>query len=468
MSGKWWILAAVACGTFMVTLDSSIVNIALPSLTVALGTDLPKIKWVVIAYLLTITCLLLPMGRISDLYGKKKVFLSGFLVFALGSGLCGLSGSLGSLVFFRVIQAFGGAMLMANGPAIISSVFTPRERGSALGTLAMVVSLGLITGPALGGYLISRMGWPTLFWVNIPVAIMGVSLVYRLVRPDVLTRRPGAFDWAGAFVQMLWLLLFIVLFDPPAISISGGAVLPISRWILLVVVLLIGAVFIQIERQARSPLFDLSLLKNATFASSILASFLFFVCLSPVQILMPFYLENVLNFTPQRAGVLMSAVPITILVVAPISGRLSDRLGSQGLSLLGSTLAAVALWAMAGLFGSGLSIRPELSEAAAFGFLILVGAAVGLFQSPNNSAIMSSVPTSKVGLASALLATVRNLGLVSGTGLATSLVSWRMEATGMFLPSYRFALAVGGVAALLATIASFWKKRGPIEDGVET
>lgn len=464
MREKWWILAAVSCGTFMATLDSSIVNIALPTLTVSFGSSLPKVKWVVVSYLLIITCLLLPMGRVSDLIGKKRVYLGGLAVFSLGSFLCGWAGSLGVLVLFRILQAVGAAMLMANGPAIITAVFSARERGAALGTLAMVVSAGLIAGPALGGFLISHLGWPSLFWVNLPVALAGIVLVSLLVERDHKPKRTGAFDWAGTVIQTFWLILVILLLDPPAIALFGDAPLPLSRWIVATLIVVLGLVFYQVEKQVASPLFDLALLKNRTFSGSILASFLFFICISPIQVLMPFFLESALQFPPSRAGAWMTTIPLTILVVAPLSGRLSDRIGSQWLTVVGSLLAGFSLLTMGGAFGAGLG--SGISEYALIPFLILIGGAVGLFQSPNNSAIMSAVPLSKIGVASALLASVRNLGLVTGTGLATTVASWRLEITGSFPSAFRFTLALGGTAAILATIISV--ARGGGKNGLET
>ena len=169
MLRPWWILSAVACGTFMATLDSSIVNIALPTIQVALDTELSRIKWIVILYLLVITCLLLPFGRLSDLLGRKRIFLLGFSIFTVGSTLCAGGDTLMLLLIARVVQAIGAAMLMANGPAIITQTFDPSERGKALGTLAMVVSAGLVAGPSLGGLLLKYLGWTSIFWVNIPV-----------------------------------------------------------------------------------------------------------------------------------------------------------------------------------------------------------------------------------------------------------------------------------------------------------
>lgn len=443
----------------MATLDLSIVNIALPTLTKELSSDLARVKWVVIIYLLMITCLLLPFGRLSDQKGRKNVFQLGFVVFILGSGLCGFAPNLTGLIISRILQAIGAAMLMANGPAIITQTFPATERGGALGTLAMIVSAGLISGPSLGGLLITTFGWRSIFWVNIPVGIMGTALVQKYVISDPLTRAKVPFDWAGALLQTLLLVSFIIMFDPPNVSVLGSLPFAVSRWVLAGGTLFLGAIFIKVEYEAKAPLFDLSLLNNRTFWTANLASFLMFVASSSVSILMPFFLEEMLKFPPHKAGTFMTAVPVSILIVAPIAGRLSDRFGSQELSFLGALLGALGLFGMAGVFGEGLS-----GHVSTFGLVVAlstIGVATGLFQSPNNNAIMGSVPVHKLGVASALLATVRNLGLVTGTGLATSIFSWRMSETDDFVSSLHLTHLVAGFVAVIAMIAALGKTRGP-------
>ncbi len=197
----------------MATLDSSIVNVALPTLNKEFGPNLSHVKWVVMVYLLVITCVLLPCGRLSDEKGRKLVFQIGFFIFVLGSVLCGIAPELSWLILFRVVQGVGAAMLMANGPSLITSAFPVRERGAALGILAMVVSTGLVTGPSIGGFLISKMGWRSIFWVNLPVGVLGVSLVHYFVNDEKSNKKAGPFDWAGAFLQTAIVVLFMLLFD---------------------------------------------------------------------------------------------------------------------------------------------------------------------------------------------------------------------------------------------------------------
>jgi EmrB/QacA subfamily drug resistance transporter len=460
MSKKWWVLASVACGTFMATLDSSIVNIALPTLTKELGTTVFQVKWVVIIYLFTISCLLLPFGRLSDEYGRKKIFQAGYLVFIFGSALCGISGSLPLLVFFRTIQAIGGAMLMVNGPAIITSTFSPYERGAALGTLAMVVSAGLISGPSIGGLLITYFTWKSIFWVNIPIGLAGTYLVHLFVKQDSTSKSQSPFDWPGAIIQVFFLLGVILIFDPPHVSLSGGRPMAFESWIIAIFTLALGFAFIRIEATAETPLFDLSLLKNKVFLTANIASFFTFVSFSSVSVLMPFFLEEVMGLPPDKTGMFMTAIPLTIFVIAPISGRLSDRFGGQELSFSGGAIAAIGLLAMAGAFGSG--IQKDVAPSSIILALCSIGLSLGLFQSPNNSAIMSSVPLEKLGVASAFLATVRNLGLVVGTGLSTGLFSARLRATGDYIASIHSVHLLAAVISAGAMIASLAKGRGTV------
>lgn len=450
----------------MATLDSSIVNIALPTLTKVFQTDLYRTKWVVIIYLLVITCLLLPFGRISDQYGRKRVFQWGFLIFTLGSLLCGLSPSLEPLLAARALQGLGAAMLMANGPAVITASFPGNERGKALGTLAMVVSAGLISGPSIGGLLITHLGWKSIFLVNIPVGLAGIFLVQRFVPTDLIPKSRQRFDWAGAILQMILLLCVIVLFDPPVISVSGSVPFALPRAIMVLVTFMFAALFIKVESDARAPIFDLSLLQNRTFWTANLASLLNFIAYSAVSVLMPFFLEEVLHLSTDKAGLLMTAIPLTIFVVAPVSGRLSDRLGTQELSFAGTLVGAIGLFIMAGAFGLG--IHENTGRAGVILGLCAMGLGTGLFQSPNNNAIMGSVPPNKLGVASALLATVRNLGLVAGTGLATGIFSWRQRVTGDFISALHFTFFVAGVVALGAMGASLGRKKERIPPhGVE-
>jgi MFS family permease len=308
--------------------------------------------------------------------------------------------------------------------------------------------------------LISSIGWRSIFWVNVPFGILGAVLVHKHVEADPTVKAVIPFDWAGALLQTIVLVSFIVIFDPPAISVSGSLPFEVSRWILGTITVVLGAIFIRVERDAPAPLFDLSLLRDRTFWTANLAGFLMFVASSSVSVLMPFFLEEVMKFPTHTAGVFMTIIPVSVLVVAPIAGRLSDRFGGQELSFLGAMIGAAGLFGMAGVIGQG--INANVSSAGLGVSLASIGVATGIFQSPNNNAIMGAVPTSKLGVASALLATVRNMGLVTGTGLATSIFSWRLSETSDFVASLHLTHLISGLVAVGAMVAALGKTRGPI------
>ena len=441
----------------MATLDSSIVNIALPTLTKTLEVDLQQVKWVVVSYLLCITCLLLPFGRLADRHGRKSLFRYGFLVFSAASLLCGFAPDFWSLLAGRILQGVGAAMLMANGPAIITQGFPVGERGKALGVLSMIVSAGLISGPSLGGLLIHYLDWRSIFWVNVPIGLLGIHLVGRYVQKDEPHPLNTPFDWPGAVLQALFLLLFILFVDPPSVSMVGDLPVEFPRWLLGVICMGVLIAFVRLERRTPAPLFELVLLKIPSFALGNLAAFLTFVAYSAMIVLMPFFLEEVLHFSTRRAGLAMTMLPLTVFLIAPLSGRLSDRIGTRGLTVVGGTIGTLGFLVMAGAFGSGIHEKSTWLEMSLA--LCLVGLATGLFQSPNNSAIMGAVPHGKLGVASALLATIRNLGIATGTGLASGLFAWHFSNRGDYVSALHFVFYISAVLALAAATVSALRRR---------
>lgn len=447
MPRKWWVLSSVACGTFMATLDSSIINIALPTLTKSLGADLGRIKWVVVLYLFVITATLLPWGKVSDIKGRKFVFQGGYIIFTLGSALCGMVGNLPWMLVARLVQGIGAAMLMANGPAIITTAFPDRERGKALGTMAMVVSLGLVTGPVLGGYLVETLGWRSLFLVNVPIGFLGMWMAGKFIEETEPTTPIGPFDWGGFVVHFFFILAFMMMVEPPSVAVSGSGFYQVPHWILAVLSGVLLILFFRVERNATSPLFDLDLLKIPTFLSANFSSFIIFVSFSAISVMMPFFLEEVLSYSPKVAGLMLSSIPLVIFVVAPLSGRISDRVGSQGLCILGAILLSGVLFALA---QKDLGLDQGSGPTKIIFYLGLVGLSMGIFQSPNNRAIMTSIPESKLGVASALLGTVRNLGFMTGTGLTITSFQWRRALTDDFVASLHWVWAMAACICLLA------------------
>lgn len=413
-SRKWYVMAAIAMGVFLSTIDGSIVNIALPTLVRAFHTEFAVVQWVVLAYLLTVTTLLLSVGRLGDMIGKKPIYATGFVVFTVGSALCGLAPTVYWLIAFRVLQAVGASMMMALGVAIVTEAFPPTERGKALGIIGSLVSVGIVAGPVLGGILIGALSWHWIFYVNLPIGIVGSLMVARFV-PALKPTGQQRFDYLGAstlFVSLMALLLALTFGQQ-----VGFAATPILS--LFAVWLIFLAIFLVIEWRSNQPMIDLSLFRNRLFSVNLITGFITFISVAGTSILMPFYLENVLGYSTRSVGLLLAIVPITMGITAPISGSLSDRLGTRPITVTG------LLVLLAGYFSvSTLSI-----QTTALGYVLRflpIGVGMGIFQSPNNSAIMGSAPRARLGVASGLLAITRTLGQTSGIAVLGALWAGRV------------------------------------------
>jgi EmrB/QacA subfamily drug resistance transporter len=397
-------------GVFLATVDGSIVNISLPTLVSSFQTDFALVQWVVLAYLLTVTTLMLGVGRLADIYGKKPIYTTGFIVFTTGSVLCGLSPTVYTLIGFRVLQAVGAAMIMALGMAITTEAFPPSERGRALGISGTIVSVGIAVGPTLGGLIVKNLSWHWIFFVNLPVGIIGTWLVVRYVPAF---RPPGGqrFDYWGAltlFVSLLALLVALTLGQRNGFG-DRTVLLLVAMWIVFL------ATFIFIELRTEQPMIDLRLFRSSLFSVSLTTGFIIFICLAGTLILMPFYAENVLGYDPQQTGLLMATVPVALGIIAPVAGSLSDRFGSRPIMVAGLAVLAAGFLAVSSLN----------AETTALGYVLRflpVGLGVGMFQSPNNSAIMGAAPRERLGIASGMLAVTRTLGQT--TGIATLGALW--------------------------------------------
>jgi EmrB/QacA subfamily drug resistance transporter len=402
---KWFVMAAVATGTFLGTIDGSIVNIALPVLEKEFVTQFSVVQWVVLSYMLTVATLMLAVGRLADIFGKKGLYLAGFSIFTIGSGLCGLANTAPQLIAFRVIQAIGAAMITALGTAILTEAFPPQERGKALGIGGTMVSIGLISGPTLGGLILGALSWHWIFFVNLPVGLAGILLVIRYV-----PRTPAAgrerFEFPGAaslFTGMLAFLLALTLGQDRGFG---------SPVVLALMGLSLGAFFLfyWIETHTPQPIIDLSLFSNRLFSINLVTGFITFICIAGMVLLMPFFLQNVLHFQPRAAGLLLSVFPLSMGIVAPLAGSLSDRFGTRRLTAVGLGVLLLGY----------LSVSTLSSETEAPGYILrflLIGLGMGFFQSPNNSAIMGNAPPGRLGVASGLLALTRTVGQTTGIAL---------------------------------------------------
>jgi len=413
-SRKWYVMAAVAMGVFLATIDGSIVNVALPTLVRSFNTEFAVVQWVVLAYLLTVTTLILGMGRLGDIVGKKPVYAAGFVVFTLGSVLCGMAPSVYWLIGFRVLQAVGAAMMMALGTAIVTEAFPPTERGRALGIMGSIVSIGIVIGPVLGGILISGFSWRWIFFVNLPIGILGMLMVARFV-PDLKPAGGQRFDYLGAFTLFASLMAFLMALTLGQ-QMGFAETLVLSLFAIWLVFL---AIFIVVEWKSSQPMIDLSLFKNRLFSTNLITGFVTFVCIAGTIILMPFYLENTLGYDPRAVGFLLAIIPISMGVTAPIAGSLSDRVGTRPITVAGLLVLVVGYYAV-----STLSL-----QTTALGFTVRflpIGVGMGIFQSPNNSAIMGSAPRARLGVASGLLAITRTLGQTTGIAVLGALWASRV------------------------------------------
>jgi EmrB/QacA subfamily drug resistance transporter len=403
---KWAILAAVMLGSIMGPLDGSIVNTVLPAITEHFGTQISVAQWVPTVYLLTISCLILLYGRLGDMIGYRTVYLSGLTAFTLTSILCGLSQSIWMLIAFRALQGLAAGMMMSVGYAIVTTAFPPQERGKAMGIYAISIAVGLGLGPTLGGLIAQNLSWRFVFFINVPIGITAVFWGYRII-PQSIRKAGQRLDiWgaAAAFVMLISVLLYANQGE------DWGWTAPVSLG-LLGVTLVSGALFIWVERRSPQPMLNLSLFANRVFAFANLSALLNFVATYAVVFLTPFYLRIVLHYDVLKIGLVMAASPVATLVVAPFSGAISDRVGSRPLAVCGLCLSAAALVLLSRL----------QADSGAFDVawrLAVAGMGAGLFQSPNNSAVMGSVPMPYLGIASGTLAAMRNVGMVLGIAVA--------------------------------------------------
>ena len=407
-AGKWSVFAIVAIGVFMATLDSSIVNISLPKIASDFHVPLNgAVEWVIISYLVMTAAVLLSAGRLADMIGRKAIWATGLVIFTGGSALCGASPALWFLIAARAFQGLGGALLFASSPVMITNAFPANERGRALGLNAVMVALGVSVGPTLGGFITAYFTWRWIFYVNLPLGIVGIFLTLRVLT-EKFHRNPGRFDPVGAILLAIGLALL-------AASLSFGQEIGWASPI-IIIGLAIGVLALTIlpfvERHVQAPIIDLSLFRNRVFVSANLSLVLSFLALFAVSFIMPFYLEQLRNYPVEIVGLLLTPLPIMIAIVAPISGRLADRFGStRWLASSGLAIACVGL-----VLVSFLNAQSSVIDI--IWRLLVTGFGQALFQSPNNSALLGSAPQQQRGVASGFLATGRVMGQSLSVALA--------------------------------------------------
>jgi EmrB/QacA subfamily drug resistance transporter len=409
---KWWVLVSVGIATFMTALDSSVVNAVLPIITRDFRSDMLITSWVVTVFLLVLSGLLLTFGRLGDLYGHKRVFVIGFVIFVIGSAACSFAPSVWALIVSRAFQAVGSAILASNAPAILTTTFPPQQRGQALGMQATMTYLGLTLGPSLGGFLTALFGWRSVFFINIPIGLFALLIATRVIPAGRVTDHAERFDPLGAGVFMIGLVTLLFGLNRGR---DWGWLSPRTLGCIIAALILL-ALFVHIERRVPYPMLDLGLFRSRTFTVATASAIIVYICLYSVSILMPFYLIQARGMSPDHAGLILSAQAVVMAVLSPLTGTLSDKIGSFWLTSAGLTVLALSM-ALISLLG------PQTPLTRVPLLLGILGVGMGLFTTPNNNALMGSAPRHRQGVAGGIMASARNVGMVLGIGFSSAIFS---------------------------------------------
>ncbi len=404
---KYFILALMMITSFITPFMGASVNIALPQIGEEFSIGALTMSWVTMSYLLSIAVFLVPLGKLADQIGRVRLFVLGNVILAISTLACALSTSVGMLIGARLVQGFGGAMMFGTNTAIITSVFPPQERGKAIGLNVTAVYLGLSAAPVLGGFLTQQFGWRSLFYTILPLCVFVASSAKWVIRNDWKEEQPKPFDRIGAIVYVLAMFAFVYGF-------SG---LPDLPAILLTLAGIVGfALFFYLEKRKQSPVLDVQLLlNNRLFAFSNLAALINYATTFAVTFMLSLYLQYIKGLSPRDTGILLVIQPVIMALTASISGKLSDKYSPGILASLGMGVICVGLCFL-------LFLNEGTSHSYLTFCLIVLGLGFGLFSSPNTSAVMGSVGKKDLGIASAMIATMRNTGQMISMGIATLII----------------------------------------------
>lgn len=462
MSYKWVALSVTVVGTFMAALDSTVVVIGLPTILQNLHASIVHGIWIITGYALMVTILPVLFGRLADLYGRIRLYNLGFVIFTAGSLLCGLSQNGEQLVIFRFFQGVGAALLITNSMAIITDAFPKGELGMGLGTTIMAVNLGAIVGYTVSGVMIAYFGWRSIFFINVPIGIFGTIWGYLRLKETGIKSIGQKFDYKGSILYCIGLLTILL-------ALTIGNPISVRNITLFLVGLLVFVVVVFVELRQKYPTLDLTLFKIRAFAVGNLTAFLNTLAFSCGPFLRSLYLQLILGYSVAKTGILLIPMEIVILVLSPLSGRLSDKYGSRVLSSVGLALNASAL-----IWFSRLTEKS--SYFAVLVSLFLFGVGMALFASPNTSSVMGSVPEAKRGIASGIRNTINQTSGVLSVPFSLLLMTLVMpynklsqivssaqlsssNETAMFLKAINHACLILGVIVLLAIIPSLLRGR---------
>jgi EmrB/QacA subfamily drug resistance transporter len=460
---KWWTLGALSFALFMIMLDNTVVNVALPAIQRDLGIGVSELEWTVTAYALTFAVLLLTGGKLGDMYGRRRIFTIGLAVFTVSSLVCGLSSSAPELIGARAVQGVGSALMMPATLSIITATFAAAERGMAIGVWAGVSAMALAIGPLLGGVITEHISWNWIFFVNVPIGILGVIAAIVVVPESRDMSREQRLDLPGLVSSGIGLLALVyALIEAHRLGWTSATIIA-----LLAIAAVALAAFVFLELHQRLPMLDLSLFKDGTFTGANLVAILVTLAMFGIFVFFPIYMQNLLGWSPIQAGAALLPWTILIVIFAPIAGKLSDHVGSR--------------WLMAGGMATVGLCCLELSTVAVGstfwrllpGF-ILGGLGMAFVMTPMSAAVMGSAPVDKAGVASGVLNTFRQVGVALGIAITGAIVTNREAAARhagadpahAFVHGLTFAMRVSALICFGAAIAAavLVRKVGHAED----
>jgi EmrB/QacA subfamily drug resistance transporter len=415
---KWWTLAAVAFGLFMIMLDNTIVNVALPSIERDLHVSISELEWIVTAYALTFAALLITGGKLGDLYGRKLIFIVGIGIFTASSLACGLAPNAGVLIGARMVQGVGAALMNPASLSIITATFPPRERGQAIGIWAGVSAMALAIGPLVGGVIVENLNWNWIFFINVPVGIVGIVVSWLVIKESRDMSHEQSVDLPGLVTSSLGLFaLTYALIEGNSHGWTSPEILSLFA---AAAVLLVA--FVVVEHRQRLPMLDLDLFKIGSFTGANIVAMLVSLGMFGVFFFVSLYVQNILGYSPTQAGALFLPMTILIIIVAPIAGRLSDRIGSRWLMGAGMIIVGISLllYQRVGLHSDVWTLLPSM---------LLGGVGMAMTMSPMTAAAMGSVPVDKAGVGSGVLNSFRQMGGSLGIALMGAIVASYVSAS---------------------------------------
>lgn len=462
---KWWTLAAVSFGLFMIMLDNTIVNVALPTIERSLHLKISELEWVVTGYALTFGALMLTGGKLADLFGRRAVFVGGLVIFTLSSLACGLAGSASVLIGARVVQGVGAALMNPSTLSIITVTFPPKQRGTAIGIWAGISALALAIGPLTGGLIVENLNWNWIFFINIPIGVLAVIAAFAFIPESRDTSAEQRPDFAGQFTSTLGLFaLSYGLIEANNYGWTSGRI--IGSFALAVVSL---ASFVVLEKRQRLPMLDLSMFRNRGFTGANTVMGLVGLAMFGIFFYVSLYVQQVLGYSPVQAGASFLPWTVLIILLAPVAGKLSDRLGPRRFVTSGMAIVAGSMFVFSRV-GVGASYWALLPG------MVLGGLGMSIAMAPTTAAAMSSVRPEKAGVGSAVLNSMRQvggslgiaiMGAIVAAGITSSLASGHSRSVA-FVNGYHHAVEVSALIALAGaviaatTLAGARQRREPV------